>query len=78
MNLLDINSLAYRRRLVRELNKQVDGFYASDSLHNVRCNRARLRFEILEVRYHSLPAWFAPVNENFTDVYGREICASRS
>jgi hypothetical protein len=76
--LIEIWSLLYRKRLVRELNNQVDGFYANIATMKVRCNRARIVKGEPEV--HSLscsPAWFKPSNLLFEDAYGREIVASR-
>lgn len=79
MTLISTDSIQYKRRLVRKLNFEggLNGFYASIATMNVRCNRARLRGEVLEV--HSpfcSPEWFAPSCEFFTDAYGREVLAS--
>lgn len=77
--LLDLNSPLYLKRIVRELNSQQDGFYASIACHRVRCNRAR--YKKYEIEVHSFtckPTWFNAVSYVFTDCYGRQIVASRT
>lgn len=76
--MIEITSILYLKRLVRELNGQTDGFYAPVATFNCRCNRARLRAGVLECRSpFADPQWFVPVRNTFTDCYGREIVASR-
>lgn len=78
MPLISTNHSLYLRRLVRELNAQVNGFYAPVAAHTVRCNRARIKAGELQVRSpFTQPEWFAPSRPQFTDPYGREIVASR-
>ena len=74
MKLLPLDSLTYRRRLVRALNRiAIDGFYAAG---HVRCNQAKLVGEVFQVR--SIDGhWSSVTDEYFVDVYGREVCASR-
>ncbi len=78
--MIDLDSILYRKRLVRELNGLTDGFYASVATFNVRCNRARMRagqIEVRGMREAVSPQWFTPAKELFTDVYGCGVCASR-
>lgn len=77
--LLDLDSPLYLKRLVRELNSQQDGFYASIACHRVRCNRARYKKgEIIVHSFKCKPTWFAPTSRVFTDCYARQIVASRT
>ena len=82
--LLETTDPRYLRRLVRELNGHGGrgsggGFYAAIAGHVFRCNLARVRAGMLEVRSPSgFPQWFAPAFHSFTDCYGRGIVASRS
>ena len=75
--LLETTSPKYLRRLVRELNRQTDGFYTAYAGFSLRCNRARLAAGVLECRPIAGTAWFTPTYGTFTDPYGREIVASR-
>ena len=76
--LIETTSELYRKRMVRELNALVDGFYAPVSTFNVRCNRAKLMGGVIYCHSVSCsPAWFVPSREQFEDVYSRDICASR-
>lgn len=78
MPLIPTDSPLYLRRLVRELNSQVNGFYVPGWPFNIRCNRARLKAGELQVTEPSpRPKWFRPRSHLFTDPYGREIVASR-
>lgn len=76
--LIETTSELYRKRLVRELNALLDGFYAPVATFNVRCNKAKLMGGV--ICCHSVscsPSWFFPSREQFADVYSREVCASR-
>jgi hypothetical protein len=76
--LLTTDSPKYLKRLVRELNGQVNGFYASFPCFRIRCNRARLENGVLKVRSPSSdPMWFEPLNLDFVDCYSNDIVASR-
>ncbi len=80
MKLIEKDSQTYLKRLVKELNGLVDGFYASIIVGKSceRCNRARLRCGVLEVRSpNSDMKWFKPGSHEFTDLYGRTVYASR-
>ena len=82
MNLIETNSLTYKRRLVRELNKLVDGFYAYAPEVTKRCTRAKLIKGFIMVRClamekNVLYRWFTPVREHFVDAQGRTVVASR-
>lgn len=74
------DSLLYKKRLVRELNAHPDGsFYASIGGFLYKCNRARMRAGSIEVHCPIvIPRWSVPLNQIFTDPYGRQIVASRS
>lgn len=82
--LLEITDRRYLRRLVRELNDHGGrgsggGFYAANASHVLRCNLARVRGGVLEVRSPSgSPQWSMPAHHSFTDSYSRGIVASRS
>lgn len=77
--LLSLDSPLYLKRLVRALNFEQDGFYASIKCHRVRCNRARFKKGSIEVRsFKCTPMWFVPVTHVFTDTYARQIVASRT
>ncbi len=68
----------YLKRLVRELNGNIEGFYASIGAYNVRCNRARLTKGVLMCRSKACsPMWFVPAKQRFIDPHSREIVASR-
>ena len=73
MNLLPTNHPTVLRRLVRELNSQVDGFYTSGH----RYHRARLRAGELQVKAHGQPWRMTGYENYFTDAYARHLCASR-
>lgn len=79
MTLIETNSPLYLKRLVRELNNLVDGFYASPVTltHRfaTRCNRARLHKGQIQVK--GCADWFVPLDHNFSDAYGRAVVASR-
>lgn len=78
--LISTDSLLYKRRLVKELNAQPDGFYSPAASHNIRCMRARIeRGSIQVMAFQSgMPEWFYPYSQTvFTDAYGRYIVASR-
>lgn len=77
MNLIPADSPLYRRRLVRELNQAFDGFFPFGM--TVRCTRARMARGVLQVRSGIRGEWLPmPSDARFSDVYGREIVASRS
>lgn len=77
MTILDMTSKTYLHRLVRLLNAHTDGFYTAVATFNLRCNRARLKNGVIEVRSPSgEPQWFVPSRSYFEDCYGREIVAS--
>jgi hypothetical protein len=74
--LIETTSPLYVRRLVRELNKEENGFY-SFAVHServVRCNHVRLSGGGLVGR---TPFGWTPIAGPHTDPYGREIVASR-
>lgn len=76
--LIAIESHKYLRRLVRELNNQVNGFYVPAFGFSARCNRARFKHGVLEVKgLATSPRWFIPSKMYFTGVNGNEIVASR-
>ena len=80
MTLLSQDSIQYKRRLVRELNKvgMINGFYANGgNKFNERCNRARFNGESGRIECRAIAgAWFLPSFDVFTDCNGGEINAS--
>lgn len=78
MKLIEMTSLLYKKRLIRELNSSPDGFYASVATFNLRCSAARINHGVLEC-YSPVgePKWFTPSHETFSDPYSRIIVASR-
>lgn len=78
MTLISIDSIQYKRRLVRALNMEsVNGFYVNigDGTWTERCNRARLVDGRIQVK--SLwQGWVNANEESFCDAYGQEIHAS--
>ena len=77
MTLLSADSLQYKRRLVRALNSEgmLNGFYTPGEGDNIRCNRARMSGDTLQVREIG-EDWFTPIRQEFMDCNGREINAS--
>lgn len=75
--LIPKTSLTYQKRLVRLLNSQIDGFYTplEGSAFNVRCNRARIKNGVFQVK-HLIHGWGKPDKMLFFDAYSREIVAS--
>ena len=81
----------YLRRLVRALNEDgmVDGFYSrrgfaildKEAGHNWRCNRARLKRGVLQVRacgdHRTDAGWFTPASLEFCTPSGGTIVVSR-
>jgi len=70
--LLDLDDPRYMKRLVRELNGTVDGFYNNGR----RFGRARFRADFERVEARTNGHWVPLVGES-VDAYGRGICASR-
>lgn len=77
MNLISIDSPQYKRRLVRALNAagMVNGFYTPSEGDNIRCNRARMSGNTLQVREIG-EDWFTPIRQEFMDCNGQDINAS--
>ena len=77
MTLLSHDSIQYKRRLVRVLNTShwFNGFYTPSEGDNIRCNRARMSGDTLQVREIG-EDWFTPIRQEFMDCNGREINAS--
>lgn len=77
MKTIPTDSPLYLRRLVRELNAGIDGFFPFGTA--VRCTRARISRGQLHVWASLRGEWLPmPSDARFSDVYGREIVASRT
>jgi len=82
--LIEITSVKYMRRMVRELNSLENGFYARMpglTVHR-RYNVARFHAGMLQSKRISEDLgviWddITPQIENITDAFGRNVCASR-
>lgn len=77
MTLISIDSIQYKRRLVRVLNNEhwFNGFYTPCEGESIRCNRARLKGGEIEVREIG-EGWFRPTTQQFYCPNSGEILAS--
>lgn len=76
--LIETTSLLYKRRLIRELNTEANGFYCHpthSTMGVIRCTRATVSKEGI-IRARNIDGWH-PVAGPFTDPHGREIVATR-
>lgn len=74
--LLGVDSVQYKRRLVRELNKSLDqsGVWYGP----YRVQSAKLHNGEIYLKTINRESWLCVNPEGFKDGYGREIVASRS